>query len=69
MRQRTNVPKPSAEKVINDIRRVARKPYGADEKIRIVLDRLRGEGSVAALCRREGIAESLYYRWSKCPSR
>jgi len=44
---------------------VIRKQYGAEEKIRIVLDGLRGEESIAALCRREGIAESLYYNWSK----
>jgi transposase len=65
MRQRSEVTKPSAEKVIKDIRRVTRKQYGAEEKIRIVLDGLRGEESIAALCRREGIAESLYYNWSK----
>ena len=58
-------PKPSAEKVIKDIRRMTRKHYGAEEKIRIVLDGLRGEDSMAALCRRKGIAESLYYNWSK----
>jgi len=56
---------PSSERVIKDIRRVTRKQYGAEEKIRIVLDGLRGEESIAALCRREGIAESLYYNWSK----
>ena len=65
MRQRTDVTKPSSEKVIKDIRRVTRKQYGAEEKIRIVLDGLRGEESIAALCRRERIAESLYYNWSK----
>ncbi len=65
MRQRTEAAKPSAEKVIKDIRRATRKQYGAEEKIRIVLDGLRGEESIAALCRREGIAESLYYNWSK----
>ena len=65
MRQKTDVTKPSAEKVIKDIRRITRKQYGAEEKIRIVLDGLRGEESIAALCRREGIAESLYYNWSK----
>lgn len=65
MRQKSGAPKPSAEKVIKDIRRVTRKQYGAEEKIRIVLDGLRGEESIAALCRREGIAESLYYNWSK----
>ncbi len=65
MRQKTEVTKPSSEKVIKDIRRITRKQYGAEEKIRIVLDGLRGEESIAALCRREGIAESLYYNWSK----
>ncbi len=65
MRQKMEATKPSAEKVIKDIRRVTRKQYGAAEKIRIVLDGLRGEASIAALCRREGIAESLYYNWSK----
>ena len=65
MRQKAGTPKPSAEKVIKDIRRATRKQYGAEEKIRIVLEGLRGEESIAALCRREGIAESLYYNWSK----
>jgi transposase len=65
MRQKLESTKPSAAKVIKDIRRVTRKQYGAEEKIRIVLDGLRGEDSIAALCRREGIAESLYYNWSK----
>jgi transposase len=65
MRQKAGSEKPSAERVIKDIRRVSRKQYGAEEKIRIVLEGLRGEESIAALCRREGIAESLYYNWSK----
>ena len=65
MRQKMAATKPSAEKVIKDIRRVTRKQYGAEEKIRIVLDGLRGEESIAVLCRREAIAESLYYNWSK----
>jgi transposase len=65
MRQKMEATKPSAKKIIKDIRRVTRKQYGAEEKIRIVLDGLRGEESIAALCRREGIAESLYYNWSK----
>jgi transposase len=65
MRQKTEAAKPPAEKVIKDIRRMTRKHYGAEEKIRIVLDGLRGEEPIAALCRREGIAESLYYNWSK----
>jgi len=63
-------PKPSAQKspgerVMQDIRRATRKHYSAEEKIRIVLDGLRGEDSIAELCRREGIAQSLYYVWSK----
>src|SRR4029077_19500262 len=51
--------------IVKDIRRATRKQYSAEEKIRIVLDGLRGEHSIAELCRREGIAESLYYTWSK----
>ena len=65
MRQKTDAAKPSAEKVIKDIRRVTRKQYGAEEKIRIVLEGLRGEDSIAELCRREGIAQGVYYKWSK----
>jgi transposase len=57
-------PSPS-ERLVRDIRRVTRKHYSAEDKIRIVLDGLRGEVSIAELCRREGIAESLYYSWSK----
>ena len=57
--------KEPAEQVVRDIRRRTRKQYSAEEKIRIVLEGLRGEESIAALCRREGIAESLYYSWSK----
>jgi len=55
----------SSEKVIKDIRRATRKQYSAEEKIRIVLDGLRGEETIAELCRHEGIAQSLYYSWSK----
>jgi transposase len=65
MRQKAGTKKASAEQVAKDIRRATRKQYGAEEKIRIVLEGLRGEESIAALCRREGIAESLYYNWSK----
>jgi transposase len=57
--------KPPAEQVVRDIRRATRKQHSSEEKIRIVLEGLRGEDSIAALCRREGIAESLYYSWSK----
>jgi transposase len=59
------VTKAPAERVVRDIRRATRKQHSAEDKIRIVLEGLRGEESVAALCRREGIAESLYYSWSK----
>jgi transposase len=65
MRQKSESQKPSSERIVKDIRRATRKQYSAEEKIRIVLDGLRGEHSVAELCRREGIAESLYYNWSK----
>jgi len=57
--------KSPAEKAVRDIRRKTRKQYSAEEKIRIILEGLRGEESIAALCRREGIADSLYYSWSK----
>jgi transposase len=57
--------KPPAERVVRDIRRRTRKQHSAEDKIRVVLEGLRGEDSIAALCRREGIAESLYYAWSK----
>jgi transposase len=65
MRQQTRSSKEPAEKVVQDIRRATRKQYSAEEKIRIVLEGLRGEDSIAELCRREGIAQNLYYRWSK----
>jgi transposase len=65
MRQKSGPQKPAAEQVIKDIRRATRKHHSAEDKIRIVLEGLRGEDSIAALCRREGIAESLYYSWSK----
>ncbi len=57
--------KPSAQAVVKDIRRATRKQYGAEEKIRILLEGLRGEDSIAELCRREGIAQGVYYKWSK----
>ena len=65
MRQKSETPNRSSEQVVKDIRRATRKQYSAEEKIRIVLDGLRGEYSIAELCRREGIVESLYYSWSK----
>ena len=65
MRQKSVNVKDAAERTIKDIRRRTRKQYSAEEKIQVVLAGLRGEESIAALCRREGIAESLYYSWSK----
>jgi transposase len=53
------------EAKVREIRRKTRRKYSAEEKIRIVLEGLRGEDSIAALCRREGIAPNLYYSWSK----
>ena len=57
--------KRSAEKTVRDIHRATRRHYSAEEKIRIVLEGLRGEDSIAELCRREGINSNVYYRWSK----
>ena len=57
--------KRSAEKTVRDIRRATRRHYSGEEKIRIVLEGLRGEDSIAELCRREGINSNIYYRWSK----
>ena len=66
MRQKKTVPgRPPAEEMIRDIRRATRRHFSAEEKIRIVLEGLRGEESIAELCRREGIATSMYYGWSK----
>jgi transposase-like protein len=55
----------TAESVVREIRRKTRKKYSAEEKIRIVLEGLRGEEGISALCRREGINPNLYYKWSK----
>jgi len=65
MRRNSDHPKAPADKVVKDIRRATRRRYNAEEKIRIVLEGLRGEDSIAELCRREGINQNLYYRWSK----
>jgi len=65
MMTKRNPNKHSSEKTVRDIRRATRRQYSAEEKIRIVLDGLRGEDSVAELCRREGINTNIYYRWSK----
>ncbi len=61
----TKTTKSKATKVVKDIRRANRKLYSAEEKIRIVIDGLRGDHSIAELCRKEGIAQSMYYSWSK----
>lgn len=58
-------PKVSSESVVRDIKRKTRRKFSSEEKIRIVLEGLRGETSIAELCRREGIVANLYYRWSK----
>ncbi len=55
----------NSEKLVKDIRRRTRKKYSSEEKIRIVLEGLRGEESIAELCRREGLNQNVYYRWSK----
>ena len=62
MRQTT---KSAGEKIVKDIKRATRRQYSSEEKIRIVLDGLRGEDSIAELCRREGISQGIYYKWSK----
>jgi len=65
MKQKSQTRQTGGAKAIKDIRRATRKQYSAEEKIRIVLDGLRGEESIAELCRLEGIAQSVYYKWSK----
>ena len=65
MRQKSGPAKEPAEQVVKDIRRATRRQFSAEEKIRIVLEGLRGEESIAELCRRERIVQNLYYRWSK----
>jgi transposase len=67
MNTKNRVHKDSTEKAVRDIRRATRRHYSAEEKIRIVLQGLRGEDSIAELCRKEGINQNLYYRWSKEP--
>ncbi len=65
MNTKNRTRKDSAEKTVRDIRRATRRNYSAEEKIRIVLQGLRGEDNIAELCRKEGINQNLYYRWSK----
>jgi hypothetical protein len=64
MKQKSGPGKAPAEQVLKDIRRQTHRQYSAEEKIRIVLEGLRGEENISELCRREGIA-FLYYGWSK----
>ena len=65
MRQKSGPVKEPAPQVLKNIRRATRRHFSAEDKIRIVLEGLRGEDSIAELCRREGIVQNLYYRWSK----
>jgi transposase len=65
MRQKSGPVREPAEQVLKDIRRATRRHFSAEDKIRIVLEGLRGEDSIAELCHREGIVQNLYYRWSK----
>lgn len=65
MRQEWKTATDGAEKAVRDIRLATRRRFSAEEKIRIVIGGLRGEDSIAELCRREGINQNLYYRWSK----
>src|SRR6476620_261586 len=65
MKQKSGPDKAPAEQVLKNIRRQTRRQYSAEEKIRIVLEGLRGEESISELCRREGIAASMYYGWSR----
>src|SRR3977135_1920016 len=65
MRQASKRVPDSAEETVRDIRRATRRHHSAEEKIRIVREGLRGEGSIAELCRKEGLNQNLYYRWSK----
>ena len=65
MRPKSSKPKASAERVVKDIRRATRRHFSAEDKIRIVLEGPRGDDSIAELCRKEGINQNLYFRWSK----
>ena len=65
MRTKVETASEEAERRVRDIRRATRRQYSAEEKIRIVIAGLRGEDSIAQLCRKEGINQNLYYRWSK----
>jgi len=57
--------KKSASSLISELKRKTRRTYGSEEKIRIIIDGMRGEMTIAELCRREGISQGIYYKWSK----
>ena len=63
--EKAAINKVEADKTVRNIRRQTRRKFGAEEKIRIVLAGLRGEDSIAELCRKEGIHQNLYYNWSR----
>ena len=65
MRSKVERHSEEAEKAVREIRRATRRQYSAEEKVRIVIAGLRGEDGIAELCRKEGINQNLYYRWSK----
>src|SRR3974377_2065875 len=65
MRQKSMPEKEPATQVVKNIRRATRRHFSAEDKIRIVLEGLRGEDSIAELCRKEGIVQNLYYLWSE----
>src|SRR3954462_7949678 len=65
MRQKPDILSNAAEKAVRDIKRATRRHFSAEDKVRIVIAGLRGEDSIAELCRKEGINQNLYYRWSK----
>lgn len=65
MRQKPDILSHAAEKAVRDIKRATRRHFSAEDKVRIVIAGLRGEDSIAELCRKEGIHQNLYYRWSK----
>jgi transposase len=65
MRSKTDTHSEEAEKAVRDIRRATRRQFAAEEKVRIVIAGLRGEDSIAELCRKEGINQNVYHRWSK----
>jgi transposase len=65
MRSKAELHSEAAEKTVRDIRRATRRQYSAEEKVQIVIAGLRGEDSIAELCRKEGVNQNLYYRWSK----